>query len=1031
MNWDRYSSVMEQYAIKTDVIASQDDYFMATHMPFSNLEVITGGNESGSTKLMTEEEVYQNLIYNPENIHRLIIVRGNNGAGKSHLIRWLRARYNNDSVKFNPENDKIIFLRRLNNTIRGAISQILEENIITDTDMNAKLQKFIDSADAQDSDTFKTTIYHAFINLVANDKSGKVYKPFVCKGIQDFLYDPRVRVHLMRDDGAINRCYKAITSPSDTVFEGEATFNEEDFTLKRTIMQELLKQGSTESKDFAEQIYDNPDEIQKFVKYLNQFTSKVIQSCAEISSDSTRDVFVQLRKSLKQQGKGLTIFIEDFTAFTGIDSELITVLSAEHGGENSDLCRVTAIIGITDAYYGQFKDNFTDRVQYQVNVTESTYNTAEFLETMTSLYLNAIYCEPRTIQDWFASGADLKRLPTSGFKPGYSWDYVLIDNTPFTLYPFNKSSLSILYGNLKSKTPRKFLTEAVKSQLKEFFDGQQYGNFKFPTGEFIADIASNSVQMNAVHASYIDSQNDITASEKRRLKLVLAIWGNKTAETTESDNETYIGNVAKKFLDEIGFEAARGLTTVTAKSQEPTPTLQLKPIPSPAPVVIPQKQRQYEAKKHDITAWYSEKSEIAYSADYRKWFLEFLRDAINWQAEGIPAYIAASRLQEQSTVYIEGQSQSTLIDKALIILERNNETRDILHALCDYDYYGGWLFKEAAYYQLKLVNWLEKNKSTIKAKVCNCDDSANQWPVLQWCIAVEYIVSNILGRSLDLSNDETLARDLFAVHDLTTVTSHASSKWSDVVQYIRTNSAKFTGTKTLMVETAKTFMGTITTNYTPPKVSFYRTLEISKAIENLQESNWDISDTLPPDTKTSIILSPADLLKELYPRVNSIVRAEMDQAKSVIDKLKNYLGGEISEDSIIDTLNAVSEMYAVFNANKIQYNSAMRAKFDIAPKEKAKTVLCAYDLVEEASSSALLIRKLKFLSTNPVEVLSSLLSDLIEIERIALEEKNTADAEMKRLTGGIDLTAMTSDSIEYLSSLADKVERMGAISNVD
>jgi hypothetical protein len=1031
MNWNRYSSVMEQYAIKTDVIASQDDYFMATHMPFSNLEVITGGNESGNTKLMTEEEVYQNLIYNPENIHRMIIVRGNNGAGKSHLVRWLRARYNNDSAKYNPENEKIIFLRRLNNTIRGAISQILEENIITDTDMIVKLQRFIASADAQDSDTFKTSIYHAFINLVANDKSGKVYKPFVCKGIQDFLYDPRARTHLMRDDGAINRCYKAITSPSDTVFEGEATFNEEDFTLQRTTMRELQKQGSAESKDFAEQLYDNPDEIQKFVKYLNQFTPKVIQSCAEISSESTRDVFIQLRKSLKKQGKGLAIFIEDFTAFTGIDSELITVLSAEHGGENSDLCRVTAIIGITDAYYGQFKDNFTDRVQYQINVTENTYNTAEFLETMTALYLNAIYCEPKAIQDWFASGADLKRLPASGFKPGYSWDYVSINNTPYTLYPFNKSSLSILYGNLKSKTPRKFLTEAIKSQLKEFFDGQQYGNFSFPTGEFLADIANNLVRMSPVHASYIDTQNDITASDKKRLKLVLAIWGNKTAETTESNNETYIGGVAKKFLKEIGLDAAKGLMTGASKPQKPTPVPQPDPTPSPASVVVPQKQRQYEAKKHDITAWYSEKSELAYSADYRKWFLEFLRSAINWQAEGIPAYIAASRLQEQSTVYIDGQSQSTLIDKALIILERNNETQDILHALCDYDYYGGWIFKEAAYYQLKLVNWLEKNKSVIKAKVCNCDDSANQWPVLQWCIAVEYIVSNILGRSLDNSSNETLARDLFVVHDLTPATIHESSKWSDVVQYIRTNSAKFTGTKTLMVETAKTFMGTIPSNYTSAKVLFYRTLEISKAIEMLQVSNWDISDTLPQNTKASIILSPADLLKELYPRVRSIVLAEIEHAQGIIEKLKHYLGGEVSKEAIIDTLNAVSEMYTVFNANNILYNSTTRAKFDIAPIEKAKIIINKYALVVEAASSDNIIKKLELLSTNPVKELSSLLSDFFEIERIALTEKSNADNEMKRLTGGIDLTAITSESIEYLSNLADKVEGLGVVSNAN
>ena len=43
MKWDQYRSVMEQHVIKTDDMATEDAYFMATHMPFSQLEVIEGG----------------------------------------------------------------------------------------------------------------------------------------------------------------------------------------------------------------------------------------------------------------------------------------------------------------------------------------------------------------------------------------------------------------------------------------------------------------------------------------------------------------------------------------------------------------------------------------------------------------------------------------------------------------------------------------------------------------------------------------------------------------------------------------------------------------------------------------------------------------------------------------------------------------------------------------------------------------------------------------------------------------------------
>lgn len=1029
MSWDRYSSVMEQYVIKTDVIASRDDYFMVTHMPFSNLEVFTGGSENGAIELMGEEAVYQRLIYNPEDIHRMIIVRGKNGSGKSHLIRWLRARFQHDTNRYNPEQEKIVFLRRLNNTIRGAITQILEEKIISDADMIARLRRFVTSADAKGQDEFKTEIYHSYINFVANDRTEGVYRAIECKGIQGFLYDLRVFNHLMRDEGAINRCYKAITAPSDSVFDGEAAFNLEDFALPKTVMRELVHEGSVESRDFAEQIYGNSEEIEKLVKYLNQFTPKVIQSCAEISSDSTKEVFKQLRQSLKNQGKGLTIFIEDFTAFTGIDSELITVLSAEHGGENSDICRVTAIIGITDAYYGQFKDNFTDRVQYQINVSENSYSTEEFLEQMTARYLNAIYCDTEAIEEWFAEGANAEKLPVSEMNPSYSWDYVTINNVQHTLFPFNKKSLTTLYSSLDSRTPRRFLNNVLRSQLKEFFDGQQYGNSKFPTSECIADRASQNVQMLPVHSSNIDKQNGLSASDITRLKLLLAVWGDRTVHNTVLNDEAYIGGVKKAFLSELGLASVEGVAAIDIADPEGgiSPVPPLNPLP-PKPVVMPEKERRYNNRTRDIIAWESSDSKLAFSADYRKWVLEFIQDAIDWQGEDIPAYLAATKLQAQANVYIEGQSQSTQPERAMIKLYRGTETKDILQAFCAYDYYGSWLFKEAVYYQLKLANWLEKNKADIKARVCDCLDLNKQWPVLQWCIAVEYITTLVLSRYIDKSSTESIAKCLLENNDLSLSSEHMSAEWQDVNQYIKMNSTKFTGVKTMLNEMSKTFMGTIS-GYKPTTVQFYRTLEVIGAIEKLQNSNWDISSSLPQDTKSSFVLSPADLLKELYPRVDAIVLAEIDCSRKVLDSLRTLLGGEITQDSLLATFDAISALFVDLNAYKIPYSSALKMKFDIVPIERAEKIMSACSTVDEAISSALRIRKLELLSVNPVEELNSFLNELLEVKQLAAKEKNRADSEIKNLTDGTEMTGLTADCIEYLSRLADMVENLEVIDN--
>ena len=236
MKWEQYRSVMERYAIKTDDMATEDAYFMSTHMPFSSLELFRGGYyEEGKmpapTKLMSEDEVFEQLIYNPDNEHRMIIVRGNHGTGKSHLIRYLKGKFERSpSTVYNPATEQLVFLRRLNNSVRGAFSQLLEQNAIKDPDVAEKLRKFVVSSDSKDEGSFKTEILYAYIAAVRNDVSGETYKAVKCRDIASYLADSRVSEHLLREGGAISRCYNVITAPSNQILQDTTVFTEEEMT---------------------------------------------------------------------------------------------------------------------------------------------------------------------------------------------------------------------------------------------------------------------------------------------------------------------------------------------------------------------------------------------------------------------------------------------------------------------------------------------------------------------------------------------------------------------------------------------------------------------------------------------------------------------------------------------------------------------------------------------------------------------------------------------------------------------------------
>ena len=149
MKWIECSDRMDQYVIKKDGTAVDIEYFMATHVPFRDLEFIEFGDTDSKPLHLSEEQIYDQYIVNRADKHQMLIVRGTHGSGKSHLICWLHNRFISDPVNYNPENEKVIFLRRLNNTVRGAVQQMLDEGVVIDKELREKFDNFTKSTESQ------------------------------------------------------------------------------------------------------------------------------------------------------------------------------------------------------------------------------------------------------------------------------------------------------------------------------------------------------------------------------------------------------------------------------------------------------------------------------------------------------------------------------------------------------------------------------------------------------------------------------------------------------------------------------------------------------------------------------------------------------------------------------------------------------------------------------------------------------------------------------------------------------------------
>lgn len=1042
MNWELYRSTMERYAIKTDDMATEDAYFMATHMPFSSLELFRGGYyEEGKmpvpTKLMSEDEVFDELIYNPDNEHRMIIVRGNHGTGKSHLIRYLKGKFERSpSTIYNPVTEQLVFLRRLNNSVRGAFSQLLEQRAIKDPDVEEKLRKFVASSDSKDEESFKTEILYAYIAAVRNDLSGKTYKAVLCRDISSFLADSRVSEYLLREGGAIAKCYNVITAPSNQILQDTTIFTDEDFNVSK-IIRAVIKQGDPQASLFATTLKGDEFEITKLVNYLNGLTREVIQRCADISSENAETIFAQLRRDLKKQGKNLTIFIEDFTGFTGIDQELITALSYEHGGDYQDLCRVTAVIGITNDYYFAFRGNFKDRVTHQIEVTDRSYGTDEFIVQMAGRYLNAIYCNPDALHRWYADGADLANLPISNFAPPCKWETTLIEKKEVTLYPFNRHALLSLYESLATKSPRMFLKNVIRAQLKEYFDGKLYGEgWYFP-------INSGNIQMaNDPHSSSIDRLDNISADDKYRLKSVFAIWGDGSATGVKDANGVlWFGGLNQAFLADICLGSFAGIGDIAVDID---PNVGKKPVGGETPVKnsvqlesqkpVDAATKNYQKFKNDITAWFTNGETLKFDADYRGWLRTLIRGdakqcgAINWQDIGVPAYVAEERLADLGCYFIEDQSSPTNAERAIITMDRSSESRDALMALNELNYAKDWDFANAVYYQQRLITWLERRRADIIEKVTSTRQVDDALPVLEWCLAIQYLKACIFGYRIDVSSSESIIKSLFIEFKKDDKIVRDTREWNDLIQFVQNRKAEFDSAYTYLKLASATTMGAVHFSVDSNTKSCFRTDELIGAVEKLVAADWDIETELPENIPAKHLLyNPAALLKLLYPSIRKAMAADTKEAKQVISKLEDYIG-DLTQDNLIAALASIQELFSVFGANGILGSTELRVKYERPPIETAKKIADHVKLISNVVNASS-VKQLTAYTGNSLHSLYEFLRDVQTIVLKAEQEESKAKRDLQNIRGVSGLDEFADAVKTDLAELYEQLEKMEVCNN--
>ena len=157
----RYKEVL-----RVDVITNTQGDFLATHVPFKKLYVTRHADlvPADYNYPLSETEVYDRLI-TPRDDDQFVLVKGDSGTGKSHLIRWFQAML----MANKPDSEAVLFVRRNDNTLKGTIKQLLEMDEVKNLPDSQMYKKPVNAGASVPEDELKANIFYYYVSKIESD----------------------------------------------------------------------------------------------------------------------------------------------------------------------------------------------------------------------------------------------------------------------------------------------------------------------------------------------------------------------------------------------------------------------------------------------------------------------------------------------------------------------------------------------------------------------------------------------------------------------------------------------------------------------------------------------------------------------------------------------------------------------------------------------------------------------------------------------------------------------------------------------
>lgn len=1004
--------------VRIDTITSSYGDFMATHVPFKQIQLQKEYDVTPTiSKTYTEEKIYKKVVLNPKEQHQFVLVIGSSGAGKSHLIRWFDAKIE----KQKPESEVVLFVRRSDNTLKGTIKQLLEKPEVASIHNKDLYDRLVNATSTISESKLKNAIYHQFIVEIEDDNGEDIdyINNADRKRIAPLFNNELFKARMMAEDGPIERIYsKVAESSTGDTRDVIAEFTPEDFHVDIAFCDKVQYDGGDKKAvRLLEKLYMEPEVADAVAKYLNSKVDTVIQSCAGLEPGDFEQVFKEIRKELKKQGKSLTLLIEDITAFTGVNEALLNVLTTWHTGdyEQEGMCRISSIIGTTSEYYkSNFRDNYKDRVTQFIIIPEDVFGANEDdLCEFVGRYLNAMSLPKDEVDVWASGDASGATLPIHEVKQGDGWDTVQIeDGKEINLFPFSRNSIVYLYNNLLQenyRTPRYLLRDVVEKTVRDAL-----WNFENFPGFKIVNTNINSNLRDAIQKTGVS--NDVF----ERMYLFMCIWGDATTDTYESNGMTYVAGLSTSVYQDMCFPLING-KKVSGKPAEKKPTIQPANqgtgkntiVKTPAQIAAEKKLQEERAQLNEslqvIENWIAggtinvgaTTGNVVLISKAREDMCNYLYSAIDWQAEGV-SMDNIDKIKKVKDRLVGFDRQKRGADQMFYKLPADRETQGVVEAFLEWNVLGkrSWNFDGADKRVYRVQLWTEKMKKPLVKAITTFEDREIDY--FKCAMMAEFYRVILFGSSKATTIDGLKAEHILenGIRGLG-VNSH-SAAWNQLLGII-TRSENDKINRDTVIQYCNVIQGESHTQVFLDREKFDAMV---RSVKN---------EKLTVDTATLDLVDPVkprrdarDYLRTILERLDKIQEDELVKAAEIMKTIEDNFGTtDIDDEDIEDMVEKIVEFYRTAEDGKFpgKYDQEL---FDEVKKYSTSISKAIKEIVNAQNTDTALECILAF-SQDPIRKVEKL--DQLLKKVVADMSKIKAEVDVRRAKFGSSTSASGAENV--------------------